>query len=116
MPLFRELTIGIFHRMAQRIQGTKNDIKIARTRTYPLKNIAVPTLIIHGTKDPHVPFEEHGMRLAAEIPDAHLLAVEGGEHVTIFTHREEVLAKVSAFLKALNFSKEEHRKLMGMDN
>jgi len=103
MTLFRELTVGMFYRMAERVQGTKNDIRITRTRTYPLKDIAAPTLIIHGTKDPHVPFEDHGMRLAAEIPGAHLFAAEGGEHVTIFTHREEVLAKVSAFLKELNF-------------
>lgn len=110
MTLFRELTVGMFNRMAERIQGTKNDIRITRTRTYPLKDIAVPTLIIHGTKDPHVPFEDHGMRLAAEIPCAHLLATEGGEHVTIFTHREEVLAKVSSFLKELDLSGEERKQ------
>ncbi len=102
MTLYRELAIGMFHRMAERIEGTKNDIKISQTRTYPLKDIAVPTLVIHGTKDPLVPFEEHGMRLAAEIPSAQLLAAEGGEHVTIFTHRREVQSKVSAFLKELN--------------
>jgi pimeloyl-ACP methyl ester carboxylesterase len=110
MTLYRELTIGMFYRMAERIQGTKNDIKITQTRTYPLKDITVPTLIIHGTKDPHVPFENHGMRLAAEIPGAQLFAAEGGEHVTIFTHREEVQGKVSAFLKELNLSGKERKQ------
>lgn len=102
MTLYRELAIGMFYRIAERIEGTKNDIKISQTRTYPLKDIAVPTLVIHGTKDPLVPFEEHGMRLASEIPSAQLLAAEGGEHVTIFTHRREVQSKVSAFLKELS--------------
>lgn len=102
MTLYRELAIGMFYRIAERIEGTKNDIKISQTRTYPLKDIAAPTLVIHGTKDPLVPFEEHGMRLASEIPGAQLLAAEGGEHVTIFTHRMEVQARVSAFLQELN--------------
>ncbi len=102
MTLYKEVAIGSFYRMAERIDGTKNDMRISQTRTYPLKDITVPTLVIHGTKDPHVPFAEHGMRLATEIPGAQLFAAEGGEHVTIFTHREEVRSKVSAFLKGLN--------------
>jgi pimeloyl-ACP methyl ester carboxylesterase len=102
MALYRELAVGVFYRMAERIEGTKNDIKISQTRTYPLKDITVPTLVIHGTKDPLVPFEEHGMRLAAEIPGAQMLAAEGGEHVTIFTHRGEVRLKITAFLQGLN--------------
>ncbi len=105
MALYGELAIGMFYRMAERIEGTKNDIRISQTRAYPLKDIAVPTLVIHGTKDPLVPFEEHGMRLASEIPGAQLLAAEGGGHVAIFTHRREVQSKVSAFLKELSGGK-----------
>jgi pimeloyl-ACP methyl ester carboxylesterase len=104
MALYRELATGMFHRMAERIDGTRNDIRITQTRDYPLTDIAVPTLVIHGTRDPLVPFEEHGMRLAREIPGAQLLAAEGGEHVTIFTHRREVQARVSLFLKGLTLS------------
>lgn len=106
MALYRELAVGSFCRMAERIEGTKNDIKITRARSYPLKDIAVPTLVVHGTRDPLVPFEEHGKRLATEIPGAQLLVAEGGEHVTIFTHRREVQAKVTAFLQELNLSAE----------
>jgi pimeloyl-ACP methyl ester carboxylesterase len=101
MTLFTELTVGVFDHMAARIPGTKNDISITQTTSYPLPDIAVPTLVVHGTKDPLVPFEEHGKRLATEIPGAQLLAVEGGEHVTIFTHRREVQTKVAAFLQKL---------------
>jgi pimeloyl-ACP methyl ester carboxylesterase len=101
MALYKELAIGAFHRMAERIEGTRNDIKITQTRSYALKDVAAPTLVVHGTKDPLVPFEEHGRRLAAEIPGAKLLALEGGEHVAIFTHRGEVRSGVSAFLQEL---------------
>lgn len=102
MTLYKELVVGCFHRMAERIEGTRNDVRTTRERSYPLKDIAVPTLVIHGTKDPLVPFEEHGKRLATEIPGAKLLAAEGGEHVTIFTHRSEVQTRVSEFLRGLS--------------
>lgn len=101
MALYRELAVGMLDRMSQRIERTKNDIRTTQTRVYPLKDISVPTLIIHGTKDPLVPYEEHGKRLATEIPGAQLLAAEGGEHVTIFTHRKEVRLRVAAFLQDL---------------
>lgn len=49
-----------------------------RTRA-PLSSIAVPTLVIHGTADPMFPVE-HGEALAAEIPAARLLTLEGAGH------------------------------------
>jgi pimeloyl-ACP methyl ester carboxylesterase len=101
MSLYRELAVGCFYRMAERIEGTKNDISISRTRSYALKQIAVPTLIIHGTEDPLLPFEEHGRRLATEIPSAQLYVAEGGGHGAIFTHRDEIRPKVAAFLQGL---------------
>jgi pimeloyl-ACP methyl ester carboxylesterase len=45
----------------------------------PLSSIAVPTLVIHGTADPMFP-AEHGQALAAEIPGARLLTLEGAGH------------------------------------
>jgi pimeloyl-ACP methyl ester carboxylesterase len=45
----------------------------------PLSSIAVPTLVVHGTADPLFPFP-HGEALAAEIPGARLLALEGAGH------------------------------------
>jgi pimeloyl-ACP methyl ester carboxylesterase len=101
MALYRELAVGGFLRMAERIEGTKNDIRITQTTSYPLQDIAVPTLVVHGSKDPLVPFKEHGKRLAEEIPGAQLFLAEGGEHVTIFTHRREVQSRVSAFFHQL---------------
>jgi pimeloyl-ACP methyl ester carboxylesterase len=99
MALYRELTLGMFDRMAERLPGTRNDIEVARTRSYPLADIAVPTLVVHGTRDPLVPFEQHGRRLASEIPGARLCKAEGGEHVAIFTHRAQVRSAVADFLQ-----------------
>jgi pimeloyl-ACP methyl ester carboxylesterase len=45
----------------------------------PLSSIAVPTLVIHGTADPMFP-AEHGQALAAEIPAARLITLNGAGH------------------------------------
>jgi len=45
----------------------------------PLSSIEAPTLVIHGTADPMFPLP-HGQALAAEIPSAQLLALEGAGH------------------------------------
>jgi pimeloyl-ACP methyl ester carboxylesterase len=45
----------------------------------PLSSIAAPTLVIHGTADPMFPLE-HGQALAAEIPSATLLTLNGAGH------------------------------------
>jgi pimeloyl-ACP methyl ester carboxylesterase len=45
----------------------------------PLSAIAAPTLVIHGTADPMFPIE-HGRSLAAEIPGARLLTLDGAGH------------------------------------
>jgi pimeloyl-ACP methyl ester carboxylesterase len=49
-------------------------------RSYPaLSRITAPTLVIHGTADPMFP-PQHGQALAAEIPDARLLLLDGAGH------------------------------------
>jgi pimeloyl-ACP methyl ester carboxylesterase len=45
----------------------------------PISSIAAPTLVIHGTADPMFPIE-HGRALAAEIPGARLLPLQGAGH------------------------------------
>jgi pimeloyl-ACP methyl ester carboxylesterase len=45
----------------------------------PVSAINVPTLVFHGTADPMFPLE-HGAALAAEIPHARLLVLEGAGH------------------------------------
>jgi pimeloyl-ACP methyl ester carboxylesterase len=45
----------------------------------PLSSITAPTLVIHGTADPMFPLK-HGEALAADIPGARLLTLEGAGH------------------------------------
>jgi pimeloyl-ACP methyl ester carboxylesterase len=45
----------------------------------PLSSITAPTLVLHGTADPMFPIE-HGHALAAEIPGATLVLLEGAGH------------------------------------
>jgi pimeloyl-ACP methyl ester carboxylesterase len=45
----------------------------------PLRSIAVPTLVIHGTADPMFPLA-HGEALAEEVPGARLLRLDGAGH------------------------------------
>jgi len=86
--------------MGQRLAGTKNDIEITRTTTYPLENLNVPVLVVHGTEDQLVQFDVHAKMFEARLPNAELLAVEGGEHVAIFTHRNIVRARVIGFMQS----------------
>ena len=55
----------------------------AITATLPwherLGELAIPTLVIHGTDDPILPYD-HGQALAAAIPGASLLSLEGVGH------------------------------------
>jgi pimeloyl-ACP methyl ester carboxylesterase len=97
-PLLAELQRSTSDRMALRLPGTENDIRVTRTTDYPLEQITVPVLVVHGTADSLVPFAQHGRPLVERIPGAELLAIEGGEHVAIFTHRDEVQRRVAEFL------------------
>ena len=97
-PLFCQLLLSTFDRMDKRMAGTKNDIQITRSCIYDLEKLTAPTLIIHGTKDPMLNFKKQTGVYMSRLPNAELLAVEGGEHVAIFTHREMVSGNVNLFM------------------
>ena len=61
---------------------------------YPaLSTITAPTLVIHGTSDPMFPVE-HGEALAAEIPGASLVRLDGAGHGLLRTDWEPVAAAI----------------------
>jgi pimeloyl-ACP methyl ester carboxylesterase len=64
-----------------------------------LPRIAVPTLVVVGSEDGLTPpsFSE---TLAAEIPDAELVVIEGSGHLTALERPQEFAAAVGAFLRA----------------
>ena len=64
-----------------------------------IKQIDVPTLILHGTADRILPIDGQGRRLHAALPDAHYVEIDGGPHVMCVTHAEEVNRELLAFLR-----------------
>ena len=97
-PLLQALNLSTTDRMQQRIAGTQNDISQSRRCFhYPLEQIRVPTLIVHGTEDEIVPFAQ-AAALANRIPGSDLLAIPRGEHLSLFTHRQEISSHVTGFL------------------
>jgi pimeloyl-ACP methyl ester carboxylesterase len=98
-PLMLALQLSAMDRMMQRMPGTENDIRQSRMPfDYPLEQISVPTLIVHGTADQAVPFEQARL-LAYRMPVAELLPIQDGEHVSLFTHLHEIRVRVTQFLR-----------------
>jgi pimeloyl-ACP methyl ester carboxylesterase/class 3 adenylate cyclase/transcriptional regulator with XRE-family HTH domain len=62
-----------------------------------LPTIRVPTLVLHRTRDRVIGIEE-GRHLAATIPGARLLELEGDDHIPVHGDIESVTGAVGAFL------------------
>ena len=89
-----------FTELGRRLPGTLNDMEqFERMATLPLDQVTVPVLGIHGMADRVVPFE-HGDR-ARLAPKGELMAIQGGEHVAIFTHLDAIRERVAGLLKRL---------------
>jgi non-heme chloroperoxidase len=63
-----------------------------------IKQIGIPTLILHGTADRILSIDGQGRRLHAALPDAQYVEIEGGPHVMCVTHAAEVNRELLAFL------------------
>jgi pimeloyl-ACP methyl ester carboxylesterase len=99
-PLMRALQQSPFAELGRRLPGTLNDMEqFERMANLPLDQITVPVLGIHGIADRVVPFE-HGDR-ARLAPKGELMAIQGGEHVVIFTHLDAIRERVAGFLQRL---------------
>jgi pimeloyl-ACP methyl ester carboxylesterase len=84
--------------MSKRRAGFNNDMAMfPRLPVYPLERITAPTLVLHGSADTVVP-PEHARFAASTIPGARLHMVEGGSHLCVVTHKEEVVLVVAGFL------------------
>jgi len=97
-PLLLALQQSTMDRMALRLPGTENDVFQSRRRfSYSVDQISAPLLVVHGTADRTVPFSQSSS-LARLVPGAELLAIEGGEHVSLFTHLDLIRARTNDFL------------------
>ncbi|MFT9846305.1 alpha/beta fold hydrolase [Aneurinibacillus sp. REN35] len=56
--------------------------------------INVPTLVIHGTKDPIIPYE-HEVHLSKIIPNAVLVTLAGARHELHYDDWEEIINAIS---------------------
>ncbi len=83
---------------SMRLSGMLNDgTQIDRLEPIPLEQIQVPTLVVHGTKDEVVPFQQ-GVQSASRIPQAKFLPVYEGFHYSALTHLEMVFPAIKKFI------------------
>jgi pimeloyl-ACP methyl ester carboxylesterase len=98
--LMEALQSSTMSRLAERLPGTLNDMEqFTSLVPIPLADIRAPILVVHGTADRVVPFA-HGKRVADAAPHADLMTIEGGEHVSLFTHLDAVRCRVRAHIEA----------------
>ena len=66
---------------------------------YPehLRGIRVPTLVLHGAKDPYIP-REHAERLTRDVAGARLVVLEEGSHFLPMDVPERLAAELQRFL------------------
>lgn len=67
--------------------------------TEDLKSITVPVLVMHGTDDQIVPYQDAGVLSAKLIPNATLKLYEGYPHGMATTHADVINADLLAFIQ-----------------
>jgi pimeloyl-ACP methyl ester carboxylesterase len=75
-------------------------VAISGSRYDKLKEIKIPTLIIHGTNDEIIPLE-HGKKLLELIPNAKSIWLDGVGHVFPVPNMDEILINVIEHMGAL---------------
>ncbi len=93
----KQFFTGVFPSSDWRV-GTANDVEqLINQRTIDLKTIVVPTLVIHGTQDVIVP-PIVARDNAAKIPNSHLLMLNGGSHMMMATHANNIRQSIRQFV------------------
>lgn len=64
-----------------------------------MRDIDVPTLIVHGDRDRSMPVEQTAKPSAELIPGSRLLIYPGAPHGLMFTHMGELHADLVAFMR-----------------
>jgi pimeloyl-ACP methyl ester carboxylesterase len=71
---------------------------VSRRRSALLADLRVPTLVVHGERDPIIPIE-HGRRLAQLIPSAKALFLPGVGHVLLYPPMPPVMKAIVDHLR-----------------
>ena len=66
----------------------------------PVERMSVPTLVVHGTADRVVPYE-NGVALAERIPGARLVTFEGAGHLAALEEPGRLNSEVARFLEGV---------------
>lgn len=81
-----------------RREGYENDFaQFAALDDYPLEQITIPTLVVHGTLDEDVPFADAQL-LLQHIPDVTMMALAKGDHTAFYMHAKTVMPAVRDFI------------------
>jgi pimeloyl-ACP methyl ester carboxylesterase len=101
LPQIKAFFAGVFPASDWRV-GTSNDVQqLIGQQTIELKNIRVPTLVLHGSHDvivPPVVAEDN----AAKIPQAQHISIEGGTHIMMATHAGEISHLIRHYLERIS--------------
>ena len=81
-----------------RKEGFNNDYLQFANLSLPLTDIKVPTLVIHGTEDISVDISQ-GEAIARLVPNATMYVVEGGDHMMMSTHSEQIEGAIENFFR-----------------
>lgn len=76
-------------------------IKLSGSRIAALKNLRVPTLVVHGKTDPLIPFE-HGVKTAHLIPNAQTLWIDGLGHIIPEAHSKTIVNRMVQLMDSTN--------------
>jgi non-heme chloroperoxidase len=63
-----------------------------------LRQIRVPTLVLHGDDDQSCPLDLAGRKTAGLIPDCRLKVYPGAKHIMLGSHVDEIVSDVTAFI------------------
>jgi class 3 adenylate cyclase len=99
--------IGASPAMARRLfeMWVRSDIR------HILDMIRVPTLVVHRRDDRFIPFEA-GRYLAAHIPGARFVALEGEDHLPTVGDTEPLLAEIEEFLTGNRPTERVHERVL----
>jgi pimeloyl-ACP methyl ester carboxylesterase len=90
------------HPTSCRLEGFLNDLaQMQDGATFPLDQIRVPTLVVHGTADVVVPYRQ-GQYSASVIPNAQFLSIPGGTHLCFISHSEIIRTTLVQFLGSIS--------------
>jgi len=64
-----------------------------------LREVAVPTLVIHGDRDVSAPLELTGKRTAELIPNCRLEVYQGAPHGLLYTHMDRLHTDILEFMR-----------------